>query len=49
MVRVSADDFLHPRAVRYRLGRHSPEGFFRDSYDLGALREYVLDPLGPGR
>ena len=48
VVRISADDFHHPRAVRYRLGRHSPEGFFRDSYDLDALRRNVLDPFGPG-
>jgi uridine kinase len=45
---VHEDDFLAPRETRYRLGRDSPEGFFRDSYDLGALIEHVLDPLRPG-
>jgi uridine kinase len=45
---VHEDDFLAPREVRYRLGRASPEGFFRDSYDLAALIGQVLDPLGPG-
>lgn len=45
---VHEDDFLAPRAVRYRLGRDSPEGFFRDSYDLSALRRHVLDALRPG-
>lgn len=45
---VHEDDFLAPREVRYRLGRHSPEGFFRDSYDLVALIRHVLDPLSPG-
>jgi len=45
---VHEDDFLAPRKVRYRRGRHSPEGFFRDSYDLVALIRHVLDPLGPG-
>lgn len=45
---VHEDDFLAPRAVRYRLGRGSPEGYFRDSYDLAALVEHVLDPLRPG-
>jgi uridine kinase len=44
---VHEDDFLAPREVRYRRGRHSPEGFFRDSYDLVALIRNVLDPLGP--
>lgn len=48
VVRVSVDDFHHPRAVRHRRGRCSPEGFFLDSFDLQALRERVLDPLGPG-
>ncbi|MFC4638584.1 uridine kinase [Deinococcus hohokamensis] len=45
VLRVSADSFHHPREVRYRRGRHSPEGFYRDSYDLSALRREVLDPL----
>ncbi|WP_340296242.1 uridine kinase, partial [Aquipuribacter hungaricus] len=47
VVRVGADAFLHPRAVRYRRGRDSPEGFWLDSYDYVALRRRVLDPLGP--
>jgi uridine kinase len=47
IVRVSADDFHHVRAVRYRRGRASPAGFFLDSYDYASLRERVLDPLGP--
>lgn len=45
---VHEDDFLAPREVRHRRGRHSPEGFFRDSYDLDALIRHVLDPLRPG-
>lgn len=48
VVRASADAFHHPRAVRYRRGRDSPEGFFRDSYDYAALRRSLLDPLSPG-
>jgi uridine kinase len=46
-VRVRADDFLHPSAVRYRRGRESPEGFFRDSYDLERLYADVLGPFAP--
>ena len=42
---VHLDDYLHPRAVRYRLGRDSPEGYFRDTYDLDAFRQHVIDPL----
>jgi uridine kinase len=48
VVRVSADGFHHPRAVRYRRGRDSPQGFWLDSYDLDRLRHDVLDPFGPG-
>ena len=46
---VHEDDFLNPRAVRYRLGPDSPEGFFLDSYNLPALAANVLDPIArPG-
>lgn len=48
VVRIREDDFLNPRAVRYRLGRDSPEGYLADSYDLDRLRSDVLDPFGPG-
>ena len=47
VVRASVDGFHNPRAVRYRRGRSSPEGFFLDSYDYPALRELLLDPLQP--
>ncbi len=46
-VRASVDAFHRPRAARYRLGRDSPEGFYRDSYDYAALRRCLLDPFGP--
>ncbi|GID96319.1 uridine kinase [Amorphoplanes digitatis] len=48
VVRVSLDDFHNPRAVRYRLGRESPEGFWRDSYDYRRFRDDVLEPFAPG-
>jgi uridine kinase len=48
VIRASVDTFHHPRAVRYRAGRDSPEGFFRDSYDYALLRRVLLEPLGPG-
>lgn len=48
VLRASADGFLNPRAIRYRLGRGSPEGFFRDTYDLAALRRHLLEPLSLG-
>ena len=45
---VHLDDYLNPRAVRYRLGRDSPEGYVTDTYNLAAFREHVLLPLGAG-
>jgi uridine kinase len=47
VIRASVDDFHHPRAIRYARGRHSPDGFFLDSYDYPAFRRLLLDPLGP--
>ncbi|WP_202630420.1 hypothetical protein [Deinococcus alpinitundrae] len=47
VIRASVDGFHRPRAERSRLGRHSAEGFDRDSYDYGTLRTAFLDPLGP--
>jgi uridine kinase len=49
LIRASVDGFHHPREFRYRRGRWSPEGFFRDSYDYPALRRLLLDPLRSGR
>ena len=48
IIRASVDGFHHPKEVRYRLGRGSPEGFYGDSYDYEAFRETLLNPLSPG-
>lgn len=48
VLRASIDGFHNPRAVRYRLGRADPEGFFRDSYDYGSLRRHLIDPFRNG-
>lgn len=48
VIRISIDGFHRPRRERYRQGRSSPRGFFEDSYDYGAFRDYVVDPLRPG-
>ncbi|WP_226342380.1 uridine kinase [Deinococcus sp. AJ005] len=47
VIRASVDGFHNPRAVRHRLGRDSPEGFYCDSYDYAGMRKALLDPLGP--
>lgn len=45
VIRSSVDGFHNPRDVRYRLGKGSPEGFFKDSYNYSALKEVLLKPL----
>lgn len=48
VIRGSIDGFHNPRAIRYRRGRDSPEGFYRDSFDIARFKAVLLDPLGPG-
>ena len=47
VVRASIDGFHRPRAERYRLGRQSPEGYYRDSFQNDAVVACLLAPLGP--
>jgi uridine kinase len=46
-IRASVDGFHNPRAVRYRRGRNSPDGFYLDSYDYTSLRRELLEPFCP--
>lgn len=48
VVRVSLDDFHNTRAVRYRRGRDSPEGFWLNSYNYERFHADVLAPFSPG-
>ncbi|MFC0006852.1 nucleoside/nucleotide kinase family protein [Micromonospora siamensis] len=48
VVRATIDDFLFPRARRYRRGEYSAEGCYVDAHDHGSLNRVLLDPLGPG-
>lgn len=51
-IRILLDDFHHPRVIRHRLGRDSPEGFWLDSYDYPAFLDRVVRPFrgrGDGR
>lgn len=47
VIRVSMDGFHHPRAVRYRQGRGSADGYYEDAYDFESVRDVLLNPLGP--
>jgi uridine kinase len=45
-VRVPVDGFHNPRSIRYRRGRESAEGYYRDAYDYDQLIQRALIPLG---
>ena len=47
VIRASIDGFHNPRALRYVRGDSSPEGYFLDSFNYGALRRELLEPMGP--
>lgn len=46
--RASIDDFHQPREHRYRAGRHSPEGYYRDAFDYSLFRRVLLEPFRMG-
>lgn len=48
VIRASIDGFHNPASHRHRQGRHSPQGYYDDSFDLNALINSLLIPLGPG-
>lgn len=47
VIRATVDDFLFPKAQRYRRGEYSAEGCYFDTHDIESLRRVLLDPLGP--
>lgn len=46
--RASMDDFHQPRELRYRAGRHSAEGYYRDAFDYSLFRRVLLEPFKMG-
>ena len=48
VIRATVDDFLFPRARRYRSGEYSAEGCYFETHDYASLNRMLLDPLGPG-
>jgi len=47
VVRATVDDFLFPKARRYRRGEYSAAGCYYDAHDTETLKRVLLDPLGP--
>ena len=47
VIRATIDKFHNPKTIRYALGRNSPEGFYRDSFNLSVLIANLIEPLGP--
>ena len=45
---LTLDGFHQPRTRRYQQGRTSAAGYYADAYDVAALAEHLLVPLGPG-
>ena len=48
VIEASIDGFHNPRAIRYKKGADSPEGYYRDSFNIAALKIMLLDPLKTG-
>tara|TARA_B100000902_G_scaffold216521_1_gene205829 strand:+ start:281 stop:967 length:687 start_codon:yes stop_codon:yes gene_type:complete len=48
VIRAGLDGFHNPPEIRHRQGPMSVDGYVEDSFDYMAVREKVLQPLGPG-
>jgi uridine kinase len=46
IIRASIDGFHNPSSVRYRQGRESSDGYYRDSFNHELIIENLLRPLG---
>jgi uridine kinase len=47
VLRASLDDFKRPWAERHRYDRVSGQGYYRNAFDLDAIRELLLEPADP--
>jgi uridine kinase len=48
IIRASIDGFHNPKAIRYRKGRNSPDGYYQDSFNNRLVIEKLLKPLSSG-
>ncbi len=47
VIRGTIDGFHNPPEVRRRQGSLCPNGYYEDSFNFPAIKELLLDPLGP--
>ena len=47
VLRASLDDFKRPWSEAHRYDRRSGEGYYRNAFDLDAMRALLLEPAGP--
>ncbi len=47
VIRASIDGFHNPREVRLQKGEYSPEGYYYDSFNYKALKQFLLEPMMP--
>lgn len=45
VIEASMDGFHNPREIRYKMGRDSPEGYYRDSFNINAVKVLLIEPL----
>lgn len=48
VIEASIDGFHNPRVIRYKRGADSAEGYYRDSFNIAALKILLLDSLKTG-
>ena len=48
VIEASMDGFHNPQIIRYRMGRDSPEGYYRDSFNIKAVKTLLVEPLKEG-
>lgn len=46
VVSATSDDFMNSPEIRWRLGKDSPLGFYKDAIDFDAIARELLFPLG---
>lgn len=47
VIRTSIDHFHNPKIIRYKQGKDSAIGYYKDAHDYKSFMEKLLVPLGP--